>query len=78
MLNTVKELIDVLSDLPDDTQIYFESSEPAFKTGKFEAYKRIIPAEVEVQTILDKSTNDIDGVILTTVLSEKMQKLIND
>ena len=46
MLHTVKELIEVLSDLPDDTQIYFESSD-----------KRIIPAEVEVQTILDKSTN---------------------
>lgn len=67
MLNTVKELIEVLSDLPDDTQIFFEASD-----------KIIIPAEVEVQTILDKSTNDIDGVILTTVLSEKMQKLIND
>jgi len=67
MLNTVKELIEVLSDLPDDTQIYFEASD-----------KRIIPAEVEVQTILDKSTNDIDGVIITTVLSEKIQKLIND
>jgi len=67
MLNTVKELIEVLSELPDDTQIFFEASD-----------KIIIPAEVEVQTILDKSTNDIDGVILTTVLSEKMQKLIND
>ena len=67
MLNTVKELIDVLSDLPDDTQIFFEASD-----------KIIIPAEVEVQTILDKSTNDIDGVIISTVLSEKMQKLIND
>ncbi len=67
MLNTVKELIEVLSDLPDDTQIYFESSD-----------KIIIPAEVEVQTILDKSTNDIDGVIISTVLSEKMKKLIND
>ena len=67
MLHTVKELIDVLSDLPDDTQIFFEASD-----------KIIIPAEVEVQTILDKSTNDIDGVIITTVLSEKMQKLIND
>ena len=67
MLNTVKELIEVLSDLPDDTQIFFEASD-----------KIIIPAEVEVQTILDKSTKDIDGVIITTVLSEKMQKLIND
>jgi hypothetical protein len=67
MLNTVKELIEVLSDLPDDTQIFFEASD-----------KIIIPAEVEVQTILDKSTNDIDGVIISTVLSEKMQKLIND
>jgi hypothetical protein len=67
MLNTVKELIEVLSELSDDTQIFFEASD-----------KIIIPAEVEVQTILDKSTNDIDGVILTTVLSEKMQKLIND
>ena len=67
MLNTVKELIEVLSDLPDDTQIFFEASD-----------KIIIPAEVEVQTILDKSTNDIDGVIITTVLSEKIQKLIND
>ena len=67
MLHTVKELIDVLSDLPDDTQIFFEASD-----------KIIIPAEVEVQTILDKSTNDIDGVIISTVLSEKMQKLIND
>ena len=67
MLNTVKELIQVLSDLPDETQIFFEASD-----------KIIIPAEVEVQTILDKSTNDIDGVIISTVLSEKMQKLIND
>tara|TARA_R100001163_G_C4878337_1_gene76855 strand:+ start:35 stop:238 length:204 start_codon:yes stop_codon:yes gene_type:complete len=67
MLNTVKELIEVLSDLPDDTQIFFEASD-----------KIIIPAEVEVQTILDKSTKDIDGVIITTVLSEKIQKLIND
>lgn len=67
MLNTVKELIEVLSDLPDETQIFFEASD-----------KIIIPAEVEVQTILDKSTNDIDGVIIKTVLSEKIQKLIND
>jgi len=67
MLNTVKELIEVLSELPDDTQIFFEASD-----------KIIIPAEVEVQTILDKSTHDIHGVIITTVLSEEMKRLIND
>ncbi len=67
MLNTVKELIEVLSDLPDDTQIFLQTSD-----------KGITPAEIEVQTILDKSTHDIHGVIITTVLSEKIQKLIND
>ena len=67
MLHTVKELIEVLSDLPDDTQIFLQTSD-----------KVITPAEIEVHTLLDKSTHDIDGVIITTVLSEEMKRLIND
>ncbi len=67
MLNTVKELIEVLSDLPDDTQIFLQTSD-----------KVITPAEIEVNTLLDKSTHDIHGVIITTVLSEEMKRLIND
>ena len=67
MLHTVKELIEVLNDLPDDTQIYLQTSD-----------KGITPAEIEVHTLLEKKTHDIHGVIITTVLSDDMQRLINN
>lgn len=67
MVHTVKELIEVLSDLPDDTQVFLNTSDGV-----------VTAAEIEVQTLLDKKTRNIDGVIITTVLSEEMQRLIND
>lgn len=67
MVHTVKELIDVLSDLPDETQVFLGTSDG-----------QITPAEIEVHILLDKRTSDIDGVIIKTVLSQEMQRLIND
>jgi len=67
MLHTVKELIEVLNDLPDDTEIFLQSSD-----------KEITPAALKVQTLLEKKTHDIHGVIITTVLSDDMQRLINN
>jgi hypothetical protein len=59
--------IDVLSDLPDETQVFLDTSDG-----------QITPAEIEVNMLLDKKTRNIDGVIIKTVLSEEMQRLIND
>ena len=67
MVHTVKELIDVLSDLPDETQVFLNTSDG-----------QVTPAEIEVQMLLDKRTKYIHGVIIKTVLSEEMQRLIND
>ena len=66
MVSTIKELIDVLTELPEDCQVFLTKG------------NEIIPAEVEVKKLIHKGDSEPMGVILNTVLSEDMQRLINN
>tara|TARA_B100000497_G_C7303794_1_gene205804 strand:- start:270 stop:473 length:204 start_codon:yes stop_codon:yes gene_type:complete len=66
MVSTIKELIDVLTELPEDLQFFLTKD------------NEVIPAEIEVKTLMQKGDFTLTGVILNSVLSEEMQRLINN
>ena len=66
MVSTIKELIDVLNDLPEDCQVFLTKD------------NEVIPAEIEVKHLVEKGSREPIGVILNSVLSEEMQRLINN
>ena len=66
MVSTIKELIDILNDLPKDCQVFLTKD------------NEVIPAEIEVKKLMQKGDSEPVGIILNSVLSEEMQRLINN
>lgn len=66
MVSTVKDLIKILSELPDECQVFLTKED------------EVIPALIEVKALMEKGSPEPLGVILNTVLSEEMERLINN
>ena len=66
MVRTVKDLIEILSELPDECQVFLTKE------------NEVIPAEIEIKALMEKGSPEPLGVILNTVLSEEMERLITN
>ena len=66
MVSTIKQLIDVLNELPEDCNIFMSHEE------------EVIPGSIEVKALMKKGESKPLGVILSTGMDDEMQRLINN
>ena len=66
MISTVKELIETLSKLNEECEIYLA------------AEGEVLPGHIEVKALMEKGNSKPVGVFLSTYISEKMERLINN